>query len=70
MLQQIRSSTRYVRYKDIKSLMKDLKLVYKAVTEDDILYNLSRFKAKWEKFYPSCVKNWKDNWEILSTFYV
>ncbi|MFU0833572.1 MAG: hypothetical protein ACFWUC_11635 [Oscillospiraceae bacterium] len=50
--------------------MKDLKLVYKAVTEDDILYNLSRFKAKWEKFYPSCVKNWKDNWEILSTFYV
>jgi putative transposase len=21
------------------------------------------------KFYPSCVKSWEDNWEILSTFY-
>jgi putative transposase len=49
--------------------MKDLKLVYQAVTEDEALENLSRFKAKWEKSYPSCVKSWEGNWEILSTFY-
>jgi transposase-like protein len=34
-IHQIRFSTRYVSYKDIKSLMKDLKLVYQAVTEDE-----------------------------------
>jgi putative transposase len=68
-IHQIRSSTRYVSYKDIKSLMKDLKLVYQAVTEEEALENLSRFKEKWEKSYPSCVKSWEDNWEILSTFY-
>jgi putative transposase len=68
-IHQIRSSTRYVSYKDIKSLMKDLKLVYQAVTEDEALENLRRFKAKWSKSYPSCVKSREDNWQILSTFY-
>lgn len=59
------SSTRYMSYKDIK----DLKLVYQAVTEEEALENLSRFKQKLGKAYPSCVKSWEDNWEILSTFY-
>jgi transposase-like protein len=68
-IHQIRSSTRYVSYKDIKLLMADLKLVYRAVTEEEALENLSRFKEKWGKSYPSCVKSWEDNWEILSTFY-
>ena len=66
---QIRSSTCYVSYKDIKALMADLKLVYQAVTEEEALENLRRFKEKWGKTYPSCVKSWEDNWEILSTFY-
>lgn len=68
-IHQIRSSTRYVSYKDIKLLMADLKLVYQAVTEEEALENLSHFKEKWGKTYPSCVKSWEDNWEILSTFY-
>ena len=68
-IHQIRSSTRYVSYKDIKALMADLKLVYLAVTEEEALENLSRFKEKWGKTYPSCVKSWEDSWEILSTFY-
>ena len=68
-IHQIRSSTRYVGYKDIKALMSDLKLVYKAVTEDEALENLMSFKEKWGKSYPSCVKSWEDNWDILSTFF-
>ena len=66
---QIRSSTRFVSYKDIKPLMADLKKVYTAVTEDDALENLMAFKDKWGKQYPSCVKSWEDNWDILSTFF-
>lgn len=68
-IHQIRYSTRFVSYKDIKALMADLKLVYTAVTEDEALNNLIRFKEKWSKAYPSCVKTWEDNWDILSTFY-
>ena len=68
-IHQIRSSTRYVSYKDIKTLMADLKLVYRAVTEEEAYENLIAFKDKWGKQYPSCVKSWEENWDILSTFY-
>lgn len=68
-IHQIRSSTRYVSYKDIKELMRDLKAVYQAITEDEGLNALIRFKEKWSKLYPSCVKSWEENWDILSTFF-
>ncbi len=68
-IHQIRSSTRYVSYKDIKALMADLKLVYRAVTEDEALGKLLAFKEKWGRLYPSCVKSWEENWDILSTFF-
>ncbi len=68
-IHQIRSSTRYVNYKDIKKLMADLKLVYQAVTEEEGMNALIQFKEKWVKSYPSCVKSWEDNWDILSTFF-
>jgi len=65
-IHQIRSSTRYVSWKDIKALMADLKKVYQAVTEEEALQNLISFKEIWGKQYPSCVKSWEDNWDILS----
>ena len=68
-IHQIRYSTRFVSYKDIKALMADLKQVYTAVTEDEALGSLIRFKEKWGKAYPSCVKTWEENWDILSTFF-
>ena len=68
-IHQIRSSTRYVSYKDIKSLMSDLKKVYQAINEDEALNALLEFKEKWQKNYPSCVKSWEENWDILSTFF-
>ncbi|MDE6132093.1 MAG: IS256 family transposase [Oscillospiraceae bacterium] len=68
-IHQIRSSTRYVSYKDIKSLMSDLKKVYQAINEDEALNALLEFKEKWQKSYPSCVKSWEENWDILSTFF-
>lgn len=58
-IHQIRNSTKYVSYKDIKELMKDLKVVYKAQTEDLALINLGIFEEKWGKKYPMCVSSWK-----------
>lgn len=66
---QIRSSTRYVSYKDIKALMADLKPVYQAINEDEGIKALLLFTEKWGKQYPSCTKSWNDNWDILSTFF-
>lgn len=68
-IHQIRNSTKYVSYKDVKELMKDLKAVYKAPTEDLALTNLGIFEEKWSKKYPMCVSSWKNNWTELSTYF-
>ena len=66
---QIRASTRYVSYKDIKQVVADLKKIYKAVTLDKAEENLIAFSERWRGQYPSCVKSWEKNWEVLSTFF-
>lgn len=68
-IHQIRSSTKFVSYKDIKKLMSDLKTVYQAINEEEALNNLMKFKETWGKTYPSCVKSWEENWDILNTFF-
>lgn len=68
-IHQIRSSSKYVSYKHIKEFMADLKLVYGALNEEAALEKLLEFKEKWQKQYPSAVKSWEDNWDILSTFF-
>lgn len=68
-IHQIRNSTKFVSYKHIKEFMKDLKLVYQANTEEMALNQLSVFKEKWNKHYPSAVKSWEDNRDILSTYF-
>ena len=68
-IHQIRSSTRYVGYKDIKELMNDLKGVYKASNEEEGYQNLELFKDKWNETYPTCVKSWYENWEVISPFF-
>lgn len=66
---QIRASTRYVSYKDIKPVVADLKKIYTAVTLEEAEQNLRDFAERWRKQYPSCVKSWEENWEVLSTFF-
>ena len=66
---QIRASTRYVSYKDIKQVVADLKKIYTAVTLEEAEENLLQFGETWRKQYPSCVKSWEENWKVLSTFF-
>lgn len=68
-IHQIRSSTKYVNWSDMKAVMADLKKVYQAINEDEGMNGLMEFKEKWSKKYPSCVRSWEENWDILSTFY-
>lgn len=68
-IHQIRSSTKYVNYKDMKALMADLKKIYQSVTEDEAMNAFIEFKDRWQKTYPSCVRSWEENWDILTTFF-
>ncbi len=68
-IHQIRSSTRYVSYKDIKQFTVDLKPVYKAPTEEIALAAMDEFEAKWGGKYPLAVKSWRVNWNELSTMF-
>ena len=66
---QIRSSTRYVNYKDMKQVVADLKKIHTAVTEKAAMQQLKNFAEKWRSQYPFCAKNWEENWDVLSTFF-
>ena len=68
-IHQIRNSTKYVSYKDLKPIMAGLKAIYHAPSEDDALYRLEEFGEKWNKKYPQIYKSWTENWAELSTFF-
>lgn len=68
-IHQLRNSTKYVSYKDIKSVTADLKAVYTAASSDEAEYKLEEFREKWDKKYPQITKSWNENWSELSTFF-
>jgi len=68
-IHQIRNSTKYVSYKDLKAVMADLKKVYGAVSEEAALYALEEFRENWSKKYPQILKSWDTNWAELSTYF-
>lgn len=51
-IHQIRNTTRFVSYKDIKGLMADLKRVYAAANAETALYEPGVFGEKWNGKYP------------------
>ena len=68
-IHQIRSSTRYVSYKDVKAVTAALKPIYKAPTEEMALAALDEFDQKWGQKYPMAVKSWRDHWDELATMF-
>ena len=68
-IHQLRNSSKYVSYKDIKALMTDLKKVYTAVDEDAAMNALDAFAEIWDSKYPRISKSWYDNWPNLSTYF-
>lgn len=68
-IHQIRNTTKFVSYKEIKPLMTDLKRVYAAPTEAIALTELDSFEEKWRLKYPKVAKSWRDNWANLSTYF-
>ena len=68
-IHQLRNSSKYVSYKDLKALMADLKAVYAAPDEASALAALEFFSGKWDKKYPKISQSWQSNWANLSTYF-
>ena len=68
-IHQLRNSTKYVSYKDIKALVADLKAVYGAVDEPAAMDAMDAFAEKWDGKYPKISKSWRDNWPNLSAYF-
>ena len=66
---QIRSSLKFVSWKDRKAVAKDLKTIYSAATEEDAQLALTEFNDIWGQKYPHILQSWLNNWNELSTFF-
>ncbi len=66
---QIRYTTKFVSYKDIKAFMNDLKDVYQAPTLERAEEGLDRLEEKWGSKYPSSIASWRNNWPQLSAYF-
>jgi len=68
-IHQIRNSTKYVSYMDLKALMADLKMVYGAVSEEAALHSLDAFDETWSKKYPKIARSWRSNWPDPASYF-
>lgn len=66
---QIRNSLKYVASKNQKEFMKDLKLVYQAISKEAAELELDRLEAKWGGKYPIVIQSWRNKWENLSYYF-
>ncbi|MCT7464035.1 IS256 family transposase [Aliarcobacter cryaerophilus] len=66
---QIRNSIRYVASKNQKEFMKDLKLIYQAISKEAAKIELDNLEEKWGKKYPIVIQSWKNKWENLSAYF-
>jgi transposase-like protein len=65
----IRNSTKYVSYKDLKAVCRDLKEVYSAINAESGHEALEEFGKKWNDKYPMIQASWERNWNDLTEFF-
>ena len=65
---QIRSSMRYVAYKDRKAVARDLKPIYRAVNADAAETALAAFDERWGDHYPMIADSWRTHWPQITPF--
>jgi putative transposase len=64
----VRSSMRFVPYKDRRAVAADLKKIYTAADRDHAETELERFAEKWDHRYPMISASWIEHWEHIVPF--
>ena len=65
----VRNSTKYVSYKDLKAVCRDLKRIYSAPSEEEALLALDDFGKVWDSKYPMIRRSWESHWNDLNEFF-
>src|SRR3984957_20038006 len=55
----IRNSLAFVSWKDRKTIMPDLKAIYRAASAEAAQDRLTEFEAKWDARYPAIGQSWR-----------
>jgi putative transposase len=69
LVHMVRSSLRYVGWKERKAVAQDLRSIYTAATAEDGLRMLESFAAKWDDRFPKISQAWREKWIHLSSFF-
>jgi transposase-like protein len=65
---QVRSSLKFVPYKDRKPVAADLRKIYTAANQDAAADELQAFAEKWDAKYPTISSSWLEHWEQITPF--
>ena len=68
LVHQVRSSLRFVPYRDKRAVAADLKKIYTAADQDAAADELQRFADKWDQRYPTISRSWLEHWEQITPF--
>jgi putative transposase len=66
---KVRSSQKYVSWKDRKKLASDLRKIYASDTIEAAELALEEFAHKWDDDFPTISQSWKRDWEQLTPFF-
>jgi Transposase and inactivated derivatives len=66
---QIRNSSRYVVWKDMKEFTADMKEIYTSANRDQAASALAHFEQVWGSKYRHAVQSWHRNWDDLTAFF-
>ena len=64
----VRSSLRFVPYKDRRAVAADLKRIYTATDQDAAADALTAFADKWDERFPTISRTWLERWEHVTPF--
>ena len=65
----IRSSLRYVSWKERRAVARDLKAIYRAPTLEAAEEELEAFSAQWDSRFPQISRIWRAHWTNLTPFF-
>ena len=69
LVHQIRNTLKYVSDKDRKEFANDLKTIYTAPAEEQGLACMNRVAEKWSGKYPSAMRRWERDWDVISPIF-
>jgi transposase-like protein len=64
----VRSSLKFVSYKDRRAVAAGLRTIYGAPTEEAALEALKEFRGTWDAKYPLIARRWQERWTEITAF--